>query len=61
MRSPSLVDGGFLQAVESLQPIYPFDDEAVAPAQISELLPQHHGEEGVEQMVANGGVRGLID
>jgi hypothetical protein len=56
-----LVDGHFLEAVEIAQQVGPFDREAVALAQIAELLLQHQGEERAEHVAADGGVAGMID
>ena len=39
-----LLDGRFLQPVEIAQQIGPFDNQAVAVAQIGQLLLQHQGE-----------------
>ena len=36
-----LLDGGFLETIEIAQQVGPFDDEAVAVAQIGQLLLQH--------------------
>jgi hypothetical protein len=49
-----LLDRGLLQAVEIAQQVGPFDDEAVALAQIGQLLLQHQGQERAEHMAADG-------
>ena len=41
---------------EIAQQVGPFDDEAVALAQVGQLLLQHQGEERAEHMAADGGV-----
>ena len=56
-----LVDGGLLETVEIAQQVGPFDDEAVAVAQIGQFLLQHQGEERAKHMATNGGIRGVID
>ena len=47
---------GFLEAVQIAQQVGPFNDEAVALAQIGQLLLQHQGEERAEHMAADGGI-----
>jgi hypothetical protein len=42
------LDHGLLEAVEIAQQVGPFDDEAVAVAQIGQLFLQHQGEERAE-------------
>ena len=41
---------------EIAQQVGPFDDEAVALAQVGQLLLQHQGEERAEHMTADGGI-----
>jgi hypothetical protein len=47
---------GFLEAVEIAQQVGPFNGEAVALAQVGQLLLQHQGEERAEHMAADGGI-----
>jgi hypothetical protein len=54
-------DRGVLETVEIAQQVGPFDDEAVALAQIGQLLLQRQGEERAEHMAADGGIRGVVD
>ena len=43
------------------QQVGPFDNKAVAVAQIGQLFLQHQGEERAEHMAADGGIPGMID
>ena len=56
-----LLNGGFLETIEIAQQVGPFDDEAVALAEIGQFLLQHQGEERAKHMATNGGIRGVID
>ena len=51
-----LLDGCLLETVEIAQQVGPFNDEAVALAQVGQLLLQHQGEERAEHMAADGGI-----
>ena len=51
-----LRNGCLLETVEIAQQVGPFDGEAVALAQVGQLLLQHQGEERAEHMAADGGI-----
>ena len=51
-----LGDGCLLETVEIAQQVGPFDDEAVALAQVGQFLLQHQGKERAEHMAADGGI-----
>ena len=51
-----LRNGYLLETVEIAQQVGPFDGEAMALAQVGQLLSQHQGEERAEHMTADGGI-----
>jgi hypothetical protein len=51
-----LRNGCLLETVEIAQQVGSFDGEAVARAQVGQLLLQHQGEERAEHMAADGGI-----
>src|SRR3954463_1061219 len=50
-----------LQPVEVAQHVVPFRHEACGPAALEQLLLQHQGEEGAEDVATDGGVGGVVD
>src|SRR3954452_3421731 len=56
-----LLDGGVLQPVEVAPHVIPLELQADLRAAIGQLLLQHQGEEGAEDVAADGGVGGVED
>ena len=54
-----VLDGGLLQAVEVADQVVPFDIDAGGAAAVGQLLLEDEGEEGAEDMSADGGVCGI--
>ena len=55
-----LLDGGLLDSVEIIEQALPFGLEAPGLAQAGQFLGQNQGEEGAEDMAADGGI-GLME
>ena len=51
-----LLDGRLLEAVEVAEEVGPFDNQAVALAQVGQLLLKHQREEGAEHMAADSAI-----
>ncbi len=56
-----LFDGGLLEAVEIAQQIAPFDGDIGGPALIGQLLLEHQGQEGAEDVATDGGIGRVVD
>ena len=56
-----LLDGGLLETVEIAQQIGPFDGDTGGSAPIGQLLVEHQGQEGAEDVAADGGIGGVVD